>query len=136
MCRQAPEYVARALILLIGLGAPVARAQVETGTLQVIGYAGILGEWELTATVRQAFPTRSEFVGPLTMTHVGMCTQDGPEEKTGEIRFALSASASRLDATLLVGGEACTFTASLSDSYASTMSCPGRTPVPLTVWLK
>jgi hypothetical protein len=133
--QKAPEYVARALIFLIGLGAPVTRAEVEAPTLQVIGYAGVLGEWELTATVQQV-PTRSEFVGPLTMTHVGICTQDGPEEKTGEIRLRLSASASRLNAALLIGGQECTLSASLSDSYAGTMSCPGKAPVPLTVWLK
>jgi hypothetical protein len=33
-----------------------------------------------------------EYGGLLTMKHVGLCTQEGPEEKTGEIRFHLSGS--------------------------------------------
>jgi hypothetical protein len=33
-----------------------------------------------------------EYAGPLTMKHVGLCSQEGPEEKTGEIRFHLSGS--------------------------------------------
>jgi hypothetical protein len=79
--QKAPKYVARALILLIALGAPATQADGEPPTLQVIGYAGVLGEWELTATAKQALPTRSEFVGPLTMTHVGICTQDEPRRR-------------------------------------------------------
>ena len=82
----------------------------------MIGYAGVLGEWEVTATVTEkaSGPSR-EFSGPLTMTHVGICTQEGPEEKTGEIRFQISAS-SRLEATLSVAGVECTYRASRSPS--------------------
>ena len=45
------------------------------------------------------------------MKHVGICTQDGPEEKTGEIRFQISALSSQLDAKLLVEGIECTYSA-------------------------
>ena len=44
----------RALFLLIILGALSTPAQAQS--LQVIGYAGHLGEWELTATVAEMFP--------------------------------------------------------------------------------
>ena len=52
-----------------------------------------------------------EFSGPLSMKHVGICTQDGPEEKTGEIRFQISAFSSHLEAKLLVEGIECTYSA-------------------------
>jgi hypothetical protein len=105
--------------------------------LQVIGYAGYLGEWELTATVMET-PSGStpEYSGPLTMKHVGICTQDGPEEKAGALRFQMSASSSRLNATLSVAGVECTYSGQLSDSYAGTMNCPGRQGVPLKLWVK
>jgi hypothetical protein len=78
-------------LLLIMLGALATPAQAQSR--QVIGYAGVLGEWELTATVTENSSRRSkEFSGPLTMKHTGVCTQDGPEEKTGELRFQLSSS--------------------------------------------
>lgn len=125
----------RAFRLLISLAALATPAGAEL--LQVIGYVGVLGEWELTATVTQATSQRTgEFSGPLTMTHVGVCTQGGPEEKTGEIRFQLSAWPSRLNATLLIAGVECAFSAKLSDSYAGTMTCPDRGPVRLTLWVK
>ena len=41
----------RALLLLIMLGALATPAQAQSR--QVIGYAGVLGEWELTATVTE-----------------------------------------------------------------------------------
>jgi hypothetical protein len=101
-------------------------------TRQVVGYAGPLGEWELTADVSEA--TAGEFSGPATMTHVGLCTQDGPEQQSGDIRLRLSAS--RLNATLTLAGVECAYSASLSDAYKGQISCPGRPPQPLTLWLR
>jgi hypothetical protein len=125
----------RALLLLLVSGALAAPAQAEP--LQVVGYAGVLGEWELTATVTESSRLSGrEFTGPLSMKHVGICTQDGPEEKTGEIRFQISALSSQLDATLLVEGVACTYSAQLSDPYSGLMACPDREAVPLKLWLK
>ena len=125
----------RALFLLIVLSTLATPTQAQS--LQVLGYAGVLGEWELTATVTEKTSRRTkEFSGPLTMKHVGMCTRDGPEEKTGEIRFQISASSSRLNATLSVAGVECTYSGRLSDSYTSTMDCPDRQALPLKLWLK
>ena len=105
--------------------------------LQVIGYSGHLGEWELSATVTEmvggAVP---EYAGPLTMKHVGICTQDGPEEKTGALRLHISAAPSQLTATLTVAGVECTYSGRLSDTYTGTMNCPGRQGVPLRLWVK
>jgi hypothetical protein len=102
---------------------------------QVIGYAGLLGEWELTATVTEISSGSSGgFSGPLKMTHVGICTQDGPEEKIGEIAFHLSSSGLR--ATLTLAGVECTYEARRSDAYKGQMTCPGRPSLPLTLWVR
>ena len=101
-------------------------------TRQVVGYAGPLGEWELTAEVSEG--AASEFSGPATMTHVGICTQDGPERKSGDIRLQISAS--RLNATLSLAGVECRYSASFSDAYKGHLSCPGLPPQPLTLWLR
>jgi hypothetical protein len=125
----------RALILLIGLGTFATPAGAES--LQVLGYAGVLGEWELTAAVTEkAMGRTKEFSGPLTMTHVGMCTQDGPEKRNGEIRFQRSTWSSRLNAILSVAGVECTYSGKLSDSYTGMMTCPDRPPIPLTLWVR
>jgi hypothetical protein len=125
----------RALFLLIALGALATPALAQS--LQVTGHAGVLGEWELNATVTQIASRRTrDFSGPLTMKHVGLCTQDGPEEKTGEMRIRISGSSSRMKATLLMGGVECTYSGRFSDSYIGMMNCPDRRAVPLTLWVK
>jgi len=106
-------------------------------SLQVIGYSGYLGEWELTATVTERISSRTkEYSGPLTMRHIGLCTQDGPEEKTGEMRFQISASSSQLNATFSIAGVECTYSGRLSDSYTGMMNCPNRQAAPLKLWVK
>ncbi len=120
-------------IVLVALANPAGAAQ----PLEIIGYSGYLGEWELTATVTETTPgSTAEYSGPLTMKHVGICTQDGPEEKRGALRFRISASSSRLNATLSVADVECTYSGQLSDSYSGTMNCPGQQGVPLKLWVK
>ena len=123
----------RTIFQLAVLGALATPAGAEL--LEVLGYAGVLGEWELTASVTGNDNTKA-YSGPLTMTHVGICTVDGPEEKKGEIRFRLSESSSRIQATLLVDGTECSYSARLSDFFTGTMNCPNRPAVPLKLWVK
>jgi hypothetical protein len=127
--------IARTFLLAIVLAAFATAAWAQSREL--IGYAGALGEWELTATVTEkTFWFTKEYSGPLTMTHVGLCTQEGPEEKSGEIRVQISALSSRLNATLSVDGAACTYSVILSDSYAGMMNCTNRQAVPLKLWVR
>ena len=123
----------RTIFQLAVLGALATPAGAES--LEVLGYAGVLGEWELTASVTGNDNTKA-YSGPLTMTHVGICTVDGPEEKKGEIRFRLSDSSSRIQATLLVDGTECSYSARLSIFFAGSMNCPNRPAVPLKLWVK
>ena len=125
----------RAFCLAVVLSAAAAPATAQS--VEVFGYAGVLGEWELTATVTENVSrSTKDFSGPLTMTHVGLCTQDGPEKKTGEIRLRLSGSPSLLKATILVAGVACSYSGRLSDFYTGMMTCPEREAIPLKLWLK
>jgi hypothetical protein len=105
-------------------------------TLEVLGQAGVLGEWELTANMTStATGARKQFSGPLVMKHVGICTVDGPEEKIGEIQLQLFGS-SRVKATLVVAGVTCTYAGRKFDSFSGVMRCPDQRDVPLLMWLK
>lgn len=107
-------------------------------SVEILGYAGVLGEWELAGTLAPNGSRAKEFAGPLKITHVGVCTQDGPEVKNGEMRFQLSgsASSSRMKATLVIDGAECSYNARLSDSYSGMMTCTDKRAVPLKIWLK
>ena len=112
-------------------------APAEAQSLQVIGYSGHLGEWELTAVVTEGTSSRTkEFSGPLTMRHIGLCSQDGPEERTGQMRFQMLASSSQLNATLVIAGVECSYSGRLTDSYNGMMNCSDRQAIPLKLWLK
>jgi hypothetical protein len=120
------------LAVLLGVVATAAPAR----ALEVTGASGFLGEWEVTATVTQTASGRTkEYRGPLVMTHVGLCTQDGPVEKKGEMRLQISAS-SQLNATLSVPGTECTASGPLSDGYNGTMTCSDRQVIPLRLRVK
>lgn len=124
----------RAFGLAIMLGVVVASA--PACALEVTGTSGFLGEWEVTATVTQTASGRvRDYRGPLVLKHIGLCTQDGPVEKKGEMRVQISAS-SQLNATLSMPGAECTASGPLSDSYNGTMTCSDRQVIPLRLRLK
>lgn len=128
-------HVALSAILLLAWSLPATSAKADS--LQILGYSGYLGEWELTATVAEEGSSAArQYSGPLSMKHVGLCTQDGPEERTGKIHIRMAPSSARLQATLWVDGLECDYTGNLTDVYSGTMSCPGREAVPLKVWVK
>jgi hypothetical protein len=119
--------------LALTLGSFAGAASAES--LQVLGQAGVLGEWELTANLAATSAARKEFSGPLLMKHVGLCTQDGPEQRKGELRVQL-AGASRIKATLIMDHTTCTYQGQKSDAYKGMMRCPDQREVPLLIWLR
>jgi len=124
---------ATACVLMV-LGSTTSLAAPES--LEVLGQVGVLGEWELTANLAATNAARKEFSGPLVMKHVGLCTQDGPDVKKGELRVQLS-SVSRMKATLIMeGATPCTYQGQKSDAYKGMMRCSDQRDVPLLIWLK
>jgi len=126
----------RARLLLIVMAAMAASAWAAP-SLQLVGYSGSLGEWEWSASLTETIAGRTrEFSGPLTMMHVGVCTQDGPETRSGQIRFQLSKLPAEMKATIWIDGVECKFSGRLSDRYSGSMTCPDRHAIPLNIWLK
>src|SRR5690242_4714253 len=122
--RSQLAWMAMLLVALTGL-----KSMANAETLEVTGYAGVLGEWELTARVTTSSSGTKEYAGPVKMRHVGYCTQDGPEERAGQIRVSMSGS-SRLSGTLLVDGIECSYSGRQSDNYVGTLKCPDQRAVP------
>ncbi|MCP1829602.1 MULTISPECIES: hypothetical protein [Bradyrhizobium] len=107
------------------------------GAMEILGQAGVLGEWELTGHLTESAPDAPrQFSGPLKMKHVGICTQDGPDERAGEIKLQITGADSQVTAELVLDGAPCTYSARKTRNYEGTLSCEGRAPVPLLVWLK
>ncbi len=102
---------------------------------EVNGFTGNAGEWELTATLTRDDGSR-ELSGPMKMTHVGWCSQEGPQEKSGELRVRQHPLFARIDATVTFDGVACSYQGSLSDAYEGKMTCPDRRPMQLLLWIR
>ena len=125
----------RALLVVIIFVAAVGAAQPQS--LRVVGTAGYVSEWELSGetTPTVAGPIK-EFTGPLSLKHVGLCSRDGPQEETGEIKFQIlgSGSLAKINAMLLYLGARCTYTAKLSNSIShGFMRCSDVNGIPLTL---
>jgi hypothetical protein len=103
-------------------------------TRAVTGQAGLLAEWDLTATVTEG--AKGQWTGPLSLKHVGFCSVDGPEEKTGALRLIVSEPPDAVTATMVVDGDVCTFSGRLKDGYDGVMSCPNRRDVPMMLFIQ
>ena len=126
-----------AMFVTVPLALSVLVTSANADPLQIVGYSGYLGEWELTAAVTQEGSSADNlYSGALLMKHVGLCTQEGPEEKSGKIRIRMPASSSQLEATLWVDGAECSYRGVLTDFYSGNMNCTGRETVPLKLWVK
>jgi hypothetical protein len=120
------------IAVLTALWALVLTTSSGAQTRAVSGQSGILGEWELTATVtKETDGGGRRWSGPLSLKHIGFCSVDGPEEKTGELRLDISVPPTNVTATLLIDGIACTFTGRLKEEYNGAMMCPDRPSVPM-----
>jgi hypothetical protein len=111
----------------------------EARSLRIAGAAGYLAEWELDAEVTAAISGgREEFSGPLTLKHVGLCSANGPEEKSGKIEFYISRSvwSSEIHATLFINGARCSYRGTLSGSSGGFMDCSDGSGIPLTLLVK
>ena len=104
-------------------------------SLDITGYTGRLGEWEVTAAVART-GAGGELTGPMTMRHVGLCTQEGPQEKTGEMRVQLSTFTSQVVAAIVVDGVECAYRGPLSEAHFGELLCPDRRPMPITLWTR
>ncbi len=127
----------RALLLVLMLSA--AASPVHAQSLRVTGEAGYLSEWEVSGNVTESISGRvREFSGPLTMKHVGLCSQAGPEEKVAEIKLQIAKSSlwPHFNATMTMDGSKCTFSGTFSNAYSGLMDCADAKGVPITLWIK
>src|SRR5262245_53973773 len=97
-------------------------------TRAVAGQFGILGEWDLTATLTE--DPVGQWIGRALMRHVGYCTVDGAEEKSGELQLMLAEPRGRISGTILIDGVPCTFSARLKEGYEGNLRCPDRRDMP------
>ncbi len=97
------------------------------------GQVGYLQEWELKASLAKTVTGgKVEYSGPLTLKHVGLCSVNGVEEKSGALRLTVSRWTSSIEGTLALDDDSCHIVASQSHTYSGLLSCRNAQGVPIS----
>ena len=129
---QAKAVLALTLLSLSGWPA-------QARSLQIVGTAGYLSEWAITADVSDDPALASgELSGPISWKHTGLCAVSGPVEKSGAIKFKISGWGpfSRIDATMSFEQSQCIYSGSFANGTKGTMDCTDAKGIPLTLSIK
>jgi hypothetical protein len=97
------------------------------------GQVGYLQEWELKASLaRTVSGGRIEYSGPVTLRHVGLCSVNGVEEKSGKLRLTMSRAPGAAEGTLALEGDSCRIMANQAPSYSGLLTCRNGQGVPIS----
>jgi hypothetical protein len=111
------------------LGGPLAAQP-----LQLSGKAGYLGEFEIKATLAEEIVDgKKQYSGPMTITHVGLCTHSGPNVVESKMNLRYVGWSSRVEASFEFEGATCHFDGRLTQSTGF-MGCDGKPSVPFAIW--
>jgi hypothetical protein len=97
------------------------------------GQVGYLQEWELKASLaRTVSGGKIEYSGAVTLRHVGLCSVNGVEEKSGKLRLTMSRAPGAAEGTLAMEGDSCRITATQASSYSGLLTCRNGQGVPIS----
>jgi hypothetical protein len=110
-------------------GAATAFAQ----SYSIDGQVGYLQEWEMKASLTKTVTsTGVDYDGPVTLRHVGLCSANGVEEKSGVLQLKVSRRTSAIEGTLAIKDDSCRIVASASKSYSGVLNCHDGQGVPIS----
>jgi hypothetical protein len=97
------------------------------------GQVGYLQEWELKASLAKTVSGgRIEYSGPVTLRHVGLCSVNGVEEKSGNMRLTMSRAPASAEGMLAMEGDSCRIVASQAPSYSGLLTCRNGQGMPIS----
>jgi hypothetical protein len=97
------------------------------------GQVGYLQEWELKASLaKTSSGGKIEYSGPVTLRHVGLCSANGVEEKSGRIRLTMSRAPGAAEGTLAMEGDSCRIVANQAPPYSGLLTCRNSQGVPIS----
>jgi hypothetical protein len=127
---RSTQVVVRALISAIWIGAGAGSVMAQS--YSVNGQVGYLGEWEMKANLAKTITSSGvSYDGPVTLRHVGLCSVNGPEEKSGVVRLMVSRKTSAVEGTLAMKDDACRIAASASKPHSGLLNCRDGQGVPI-----
>jgi hypothetical protein len=96
------------------------------------GQIGYLQEWEMKASLARTVTSSGvNYHGPVTLRHVGLCSVNGVEEKSGVVRLRVSPKTAGIEGTLAIEDDNCRIVASAPPSYSGSLNCRDGQGVPI-----
>jgi hypothetical protein len=127
---RSTNVVVRALISAIWIGAGAGSVMAQS--YSVNGQVGYLQEWEMKANLAKTITDSGvSYDGPVTLRHVGLCSVNGVEEKSGVVRLTVSRRASSVEGTLSLKDDTCRIAASASKPHSGLLNCRDGQGVPI-----
>lgn len=134
MAHRSFDILLRALAppILMCAGCSLATAQSYSASGQI----GYLQEWEMKASLAKTVTaTGASYDGPVTLRHVGLCSTNGIEEKSGTVQLrvskTLSMNVSSIEGTLAMKDDDCRIVASASQAYSGLLNCRDGQGIPI-----
>jgi hypothetical protein len=129
--RVAPTLLAACAIFAAGAGGALAQSH-SAQSYSAQGAVGYLQEWEMKGNLaRTATGAGADYAGPVTLRHVGLCSVNGVEEKSGTLELRMSSRKSDIEGTLVLPDDNCRVTASASQGYTGLLNCRDGQGIPI-----
>jgi hypothetical protein len=119
--------------LLVAISICIVAATAGAEPYAASGQVGYLQEWELKANLAKTVSgSKIEYSGPVTLRHVGLCSANGVEEKSGNMRLTMSRAPAAAEGTLALEGDSCRIVANQAPSYSGLLTCRNGQGVPIS----
>jgi hypothetical protein len=130
IAQRSTRVVVRTLLSAIWIGAGVEGVMAQSYSIN--GQIGYLQEWEMKANLAQTITASGvNYDGPVTLRHVGLCSVNGPEEKSAVVRLTVSRKTSGIEGTLTMTDDTCRIAVSASKSHSGLLNCRDGQGVPI-----
>ena len=124
--RIMPGLVAACTILIGTVSAALAQSYSAKGQV------GYLQEWEMKGSLaKTATHFSTSYTGSVMLRHVGLCSINGVEEKSGTLEVKVSSWTSHVEGTLALPDDECHIVASASQGYSGLLNCRNGQGVPI-----
>jgi hypothetical protein len=118
--------------LLAAVSTFVAAPCVLAQSYSANGQIGYLQEWEMKGSLTKTTTSASAvYSGPVTLRHVGLCSVNGVEEKSGAVEFRVSLKTSSIEGKLSMKDDDCRIVASAPPSYSGLLNCRDGQGIPI-----
>jgi hypothetical protein len=117
---------------LLAIAACAASSVAVAQSYSTNGQIGYLQEWEMKGNLaKTATRTGANYAGPVTLRHVGLCSADGIEEKSGVVQLSVPPTKAGIIGTLAMKDDNCQILATAGQPYTGLLSCHDGQGIPI-----